>query len=151
MKMIRYYLIIALTYSLSVTSAQSQIVYHVNDEIEEQILTAIKKTGNDIGHIFAVWNTDRDTTSILITKRDKDSESEFLVINSNRILQLGTLAIPVIFNSDLLFSEQAMRTVNGKSGKPRIRRTIFTMSGYVVRVKGYYVNMKWIDTKYFQF
>jgi hypothetical protein len=151
MKMTRYYFTIALMYGLSVASAQNRIVYHVNDEIKEQTLAAIQKLveGND--QVFAVWATDGDTTNILIAKRDKGSELEFLIANSNRILQLQTLDVPIIFKSDLFFSEQAMKTVIGKNGKPRIKTTIFTISGYVVRIKGHYANMKWIDTSYFQF
>ena len=69
--------------------------------VKQSILKVIHKLTDGNGQTFAIWSIHNDTTSILIARRDKGLEMEFLISNSNRSLELQKLEIPVIMQSDL--------------------------------------------------
>ena len=116
----------------------NEIVYLTPESVNAKICDYITKD-KQIGqyHYYGIWHTQNDTTSILIS-RSTSFVNNKLIKKTNRFINLPKYGkLPIVLNSDLLFSTDFHYSGNEK-GKKTLGNILISPSGYLIVFTGSY-------------
>lgn len=134
-----------------VAQQKKRIEYMISDDVKSKILKIVDKKNEKY---YIIWNTRNDTTSVLLCKVDSSSRPLMDVLEfSNRFIQVDeeNREIPVILNSDLLFSTY-FNVLENKGEKYESMTTILlNPSGFLIKFIGRFRESKIIYFDFFQY
>ena len=146
------YILLTASKSFGQSADFQGIEYVTPDTVKSKILDVLKQDGTG-DPFYVIWNTQNDTTSIMITRSYSRAPNVSLLIkSSNRYIDLTeNKKIPVILTSDILFST-IFHSVKNKGKKNEIMsETILGASGYIIEFNGTYGKSKLIKFEYFTY
>ena len=154
MKILVINLTVFFSFFISNTFAQRNgvIQYLVPESVMSKIRDYIKESDNSKRYTFyGIWQTQNDTTSILISRFDGGYKKlDYLIKNSNRYINLSTQQkLPLILTSDLLFSTE-LHSILFIKGKKAINDVLLNPSGFLIVFVGTYDKERILKAEHFQ-
>lgn len=150
------HILMVLTLIFNCLKANSQkktrICYNIPSIVQKKIAVYIDKSKSN-ENFYVILQHQNDTTSILLSSYNKSfNKLLYLLANTNRYIKIsGTKDLPLLLNSDLLFSEILHSIKNSGRENEIISNTEVNPGGYSIIYKGVYQDIKIIKEEYLQY